>query len=195
MGDVVNLFPDMRFVDNHPVEGERSREMRRDFIAKAKAFGVSTVFLNRHPIRARQAQRARDENAMRENLKSFSEELSKAGIASVMRDEAQLDSNVPVSERNPAVWLVSARQRNVEQKWESSDLRPLSSAFGAVARERLAELARRRDVRLVFSALYPDRDGEYEDVVIWENLKNRRDELGKIGEHVLDENAKNSFAP
>lgn len=173
MGDVINLFPDMRFVDNHPVEGARSREMRNDFLTKAKAFGVSTVFLNSHQIRARRVNRTRDENAVRANLQAFSDELAKAGITSVMRDTAQLDSGAPVAERDPAVWLVSARQRNVEQRWVSSDYRPVSSSFGAVARERLAEVARRKGVRVVFNAIYPDRDSEYEDVVFWENLKNR----------------------
>jgi hypothetical protein len=81
----INLYPDIRIVDNDVVEKERSVAMLNDVLEKSAALGVKDILLARHRYLEQNMTAEKVRESMAKNLKWLCNEAAKKGVTLHMR--------------------------------------------------------------------------------------------------------------
>ena len=81
----LNLYPDLRLVENDPPETERSQAALKDLLAKMQALGAKTLVIRRHRSPENQMDKAAAKASFEKNARRLCRDAAAKGIRVVVR--------------------------------------------------------------------------------------------------------------
>lgn len=201
----INLYPDLRIIDNDPNETARQAQAWSNALDKAAILGAKDMIVALHRFPENNMTGAKAKEQMVQTLKRLCRQAAEKGIAIYLRQSPKrqtgelsalphwrtlvdepnfrpapsLAAEMMLEDRDPerlakaiglfgtSLWLVSASAVDIHGQHYSLH-EPVCGQKVVKDVKPLVEALKKKNVRLVFEAVYPDKDAEWRDARLFE---------------------------